>query len=127
IAHLQHPTQFKPHQFQAYADLAKAYQQDKQLDRAAEQLDTAIRLAETQELERPVLAVLYQNRARLHLEREDLEAALRDFEQAGAAAPSAEGHAERGRLLQRLKRYPDALAAFDAALQIRPGFTEIHL
>jgi len=58
VAELQHAIQLKPQQFQAYADLAKAYQQDKQLDRAAEQLDTAIRLAQTRELERPVLAAL---------------------------------------------------------------------
>src|SRR5262249_6047070 len=46
VTQLQSAIHLKPDQFQAYADLAKAYQQGKQLDRAAEQLDQAIRIAE---------------------------------------------------------------------------------
>jgi serine/threonine protein kinase/Tfp pilus assembly protein PilF len=130
VAELQGAIRLKPHQFQAYANLAKAYQQGKQLDRAAEQLDEAVRLAEelaeARELERPVLAVLYQNRARLHVERQDPEAALRDFERALAAAPSGDAHAERGHVLQGLGRHRDAVTAFAAALQLRPGFTEVY-
>jgi serine/threonine protein kinase/Tfp pilus assembly protein PilF len=130
VAELEHAVRLKPHQFQAYANLANAYQQDKQLDRAARQLDEAVRLAEkraeARELERPVLAGLYQNRARLHVQRQDLEAALRDFERAIAAAPSADAHAERGQVLLDLGRERDAVTAFEAALQLRPGFAEVY-
>ncbi|MCI0464179.1 MAG: protein kinase [Gemmataceae bacterium] len=142
VAELEHATRLKPHQFQAYANLAKAHQQAQQPDRAAEQLDLAIRLAEqlaeAGELDRPVLALLYQNRARLHVGRianpsdprtdwqSGLQAALRDFDQAIAVAPSADVHAERGHLLQRLQRGRDAVTAFEAALQLRPDFLEVH-
>src|SRR5262249_18734307 len=102
----------------------------KQLDRAAEQLDQAIRiaekLAEARELERPVLALLYHNRARLHVEHQELKAALQDFERAVAAAPSADAHAERGHVLHHLQRYHGAVTAFEAALQLRPGFVEVY-
>jgi tetratricopeptide (TPR) repeat protein len=130
VAELRHAIRLKPHQFQAYANLAKAYHQDKQLDQAVEQLDQAIRLAEklaeARELERPVLALLYHSRARLQVDRQELAAALRDFERAGAAAPSADAHAERGHVLQRLQRYRDAVTAFEAALRLRPDFVEVY-
>jgi tetratricopeptide (TPR) repeat protein len=126
VAELRHAIRLKPHQFQAYANLAKAYHQGKQLDQAVEQLDQAIRLAEARELERPVLALLYHSRARLHVDRQEPAAALRDFERALAAAPSADAHAERGHVLHDLGRYREALTAFEAALQLRPGFTEVY-
>jgi tetratricopeptide (TPR) repeat protein len=130
VAELRHAIRLKPHQFQAYADLAKAYHQDKQLDQAVEQLDQAIRLAEklteARELDQPVLALLYRNRAQLQVERNELAAALRDFERAVAAAPSADAHVECGHVLQRLERYRDAVTAFEAALQLRPDLVAVY-
>jgi tetratricopeptide (TPR) repeat protein len=130
VAELRHAIGLKPHQFQAYVDLAKAYHLGKQHDQALEQLDEGIRLAEklaeARELERPVLALLYHSRAQLRVDRQELAAALRDFERALAAAPSANAHAERGNVLHLRRRDREAVTEFEAALRLRPDFVEVY-
>src|SRR5207302_9454504 len=86
------------------------------------------------EKEPALLALLYRNRARLHLERQDLNAALQDYNRAIKQEPPASKSAElgrthnqRGHLLYRLERYDEAVAAYDQALAILPEYASAHL
>jgi eukaryotic-like serine/threonine-protein kinase len=130
IADLRHAITLQPGRYQAYANLAKAYQQQKSFDAAAGQLDRAIevagRLVAAGGLERSALALLHHNRGRLHLERQDPDAALRDFEQAIRVAPHAGDHAERGRILHRRRKYQEAVAAYDTALSLQPASVAVY-
>jgi tetratricopeptide (TPR) repeat protein len=107
-----------PGQSEAYVNLAEAYRGQKRFDTAAEQLGKAIGL-------RPESALSYRNRASLFLESGDAIAALRDFEQALRLEPAdspfvAPIEIERARILDAQERYPEAIAACDAALGARP-------
>src|SRR5262249_55002428 len=107
----------KPREYQAYVNLAQAYRHRKDLDLALAQLNRAVELE-------PSLAHLYRLRARLHLERREPPLALKDFEQAIARENTSspflpDDHVERGRLLLNVRKYPEALAAFEAALSLR--------
>jgi tetratricopeptide (TPR) repeat protein len=71
----------------------------------------------------PALAHVYRLRARLHVQRKEPDLALSDFDRAiqheTANSPlTAEDHVERGRLLLRIRKYPEALASFDRALRL---------
>lgn len=116
---LKQAISLRPRQYQGYVNLAQAYLKGQQLERAVEQLDQAIELE-------PQVASLYRTRARLHLLRQNQSAALADLDQVvrletTAATPAlADDHFERGRLLHVQQDFPAALAAFDAALQLRP-------
>jgi tetratricopeptide (TPR) repeat protein/tRNA A-37 threonylcarbamoyl transferase component Bud32 len=108
VVDFQKAIALRPEQYQAYADLAQAYQQLQRWDDAAEQLERALRLE-------PGRPALYRLRARLALQRRDWAGALRDFEETikaeGRESPSpavAEDHVERGRLLHRDRRYAEA-------------------
>src|SRR5262249_24236935 len=120
----------KPGRYQAHANLARAYQQQKDLDAAARQLDQAIkvagRLVAAGELKRSELALLHHNRGQLHLGRRDTDAALRDFEQAIRLGPLAEAHAERGRILHRDRKHQEAVAAYKAALSLQPTYAAVY-
>ena len=122
IADLVEAIRLKPGQYQAYANLGLAYAGLRRWGEAIEQLDLAIARAAEQ-------AILYRNRALVNLNRDDLDAALRDFGEAirlasGPSPSLASDQAHRGRILHRGKRYEEALAAFDAALKIRPDDRE---
>jgi tetratricopeptide (TPR) repeat protein len=112
----------RPDKYQAYANLARVYQQKKKLDDAHQQLDEAVRLGEqlfkAGQIEALALAALHHNRAKVCWELGKLDAAEEDFDQAIRIAPSAEGHAERGRFLYVRQRYAEAVPAYDAALAI---------
>src|SRR5262249_54148472 len=63
-----------------------------------------------------------------------IKSALRDFDRAialdlpGAKAPAAaDDHVQKGILLQRDKRYDEALGAYDAALKINEANAPAHL
>ncbi len=114
VADLQTAITLKPKEYQAYVNLADAYRQRKQLDLAVEQLQRTVQLE-------PELAHVYRLRARLHLERQEPALALSDFDQAirreNPSSPLyADDQVERGRLLLRDRKYPEALAAFETAL-----------
>jgi serine/threonine protein kinase/tetratricopeptide (TPR) repeat protein len=107
----------KPKAYQAYANLAYAYRDLKQLDLALAELDHAVQLE-------PTLAHLFRLRARLHLERQEPTLALQDFTQSiqheQASSPYLpDDHVDRGWLLLRDQQYTAALASFDAALHLR--------
>jgi tetratricopeptide (TPR) repeat protein len=116
IADLNSAIQLKPKEYQAYVNLANAYRYQSKLDLALEQLNRAIQIDATQ-------AHLYRLRARLLLERKEPALALADFNRAIERESSenpfyVEDLVERGRLLLREQKSGEALASFDAALQV---------
>jgi tetratricopeptide (TPR) repeat protein len=130
VADFEKAIALQPGQYQAYLNLAQAYQQAREWDRALIQLDAAVVRAAT-------LPVLYWVRARVQVERRDLEAALRDCDLALELVlkqPAAQQQAQllplftlRGQVLTRLKRYEEALAAYDLAARTPAGRSEPSL
>ena len=117
IADLNVAIKLKPKEYQAYVNLANAYLRLNKLDLALEQLNTAIDLD-------PAQAHLYRLRARLRLERKEPASALADFDRAidreNPINPFyADDLVERGRLLLRVQKFPEALESFDAALALQ--------
>jgi tetratricopeptide (TPR) repeat protein len=114
----------RPGQYQAYLNLAQAYRQDRQWDKALAQLDAAVARATE-------LPAVYWVRARLQVERSDLEAALRDCDlavQLTRKQPAPQQQAQlvplftlRGQILTGLKRYQEALTAYSLALRNAPA------
>jgi serine/threonine protein kinase/Tfp pilus assembly protein PilF len=104
------------------------------LDRAAEQLDRAVEVARANAAQVPDLQLLYRSRGRLHLRRNQPGAALRDFRQAidlepraGPSPEVASDHVTCARILRQLEKYPEAEAAYEAALKVNPGDAEAQL
>ena len=129
VADLLHAISLKPGEYQARVTLAHVYQKQKKWAQATEQLKEAIRLE-------PDLAFLYRLQARLQRDRPEsnladaLHACKKAIELEQRAGPSpvlARDHVEHGRLLYRLRRDRDALAAYDEALKIPPVLASAHL
>jgi tetratricopeptide (TPR) repeat protein/tRNA A-37 threonylcarbamoyl transferase component Bud32 len=124
---LKRAVALRPDQYQAHASLAEAHGLDSRLDDAGRHLDKAIAVAGRDgDLKPATLALLHHRRARLHLQRGDRAAAVRDLKEAarlaGADRPlRARVDADRGRVLHLQERFPEALAAYDAALKADPG------
>jgi tetratricopeptide (TPR) repeat protein len=125
----------KPDRYQAHASLSQAYARQGQPAAAEAELDKAIAaarpLVDSQDLDAHTLALLHRQRARLRRERNDTSGAVRDLERAGereaaGSASRCQAHLERGHVLYRAGRYPEALAAYDAALEARPGDAAAH-
>jgi serine/threonine protein kinase/Tfp pilus assembly protein PilF len=149
----------EPNQFSAYLNLAKAYQEqahrkvqirsllssltppqlssviataalaycerDQLLGEAERQLDTAIK-------RKPDLALLHRARTRVHLERQNPQAALKDINVAIAkdgptSKSQAENYAEQGRVFINLKEHDKAIRACDAALKADQDYVVAHL
>ena len=119
VADLQQAIALRPRQHQGYVNLAQAYLKQQQLDAAIEQLNQAISLE-------PNVASLFRTRARLHLLQRHQAEALSDLDRAIRCETSdttpalADDHFERGRILHAQKDFSAALAAYDAALRLRP-------
>jgi serine/threonine protein kinase/Tfp pilus assembly protein PilF len=138
VADFQEAIRLKPDRYQAYMSLAKARQDQQNLAAAVHQLDQAIKisrpLVESRELEPSALTRLYQYRAELHRQRNDLKAALADLDLAIQAEPRdskssilAEVHVARGRILHVTRDFEKAVASYDAALRIRNNYPDAHL
>jgi tetratricopeptide (TPR) repeat protein len=118
----------KPGQYQAYAGLAQVHERRQEYLQAVARLDQAI-------ARKPGLASLYRWRARLRLDAlNQPEAALQDLDRAipldtgdGPSADLARDHAERGRVLHHEHRHTEALAAYERAVSLRPGYAQAHL
>ncbi len=113
-----------PDPFQAYINLAQAYQHLHRFDKALETLDRAIARSPNQ-------AILHRARAQTHrLQSQDLKA-IDDLDRAIALStaddPAQAGdRLERALILQQTGRYAEALAECDRALAIQPGRTDLH-
>jgi tetratricopeptide (TPR) repeat protein len=128
-ADLVRAVRLRPNQVSAYLDLASAYEKQGNLDGALHQLDEAIG-------RKGNIALLYRTRARLHLRRQQPDAALGDLELAiknEKAAPgssaerlAAEDHKEYGLIHHRAQRYEAAIAAYDRALVLSPTYEVPH-
>jgi serine/threonine protein kinase/Tfp pilus assembly protein PilF len=126
---LRYALRLKPKQFNAYLVLAEVFIDRKDHNAALAPLNRAIEL-------QPRLAVLHHKRGQVQRGRGDLPAALGDFTKAvelfaGPLSTTetevlADAHAQRGKILYLLRQYPAALAAFDAARKIRPGWPLLH-
>jgi tetratricopeptide (TPR) repeat protein/tRNA A-37 threonylcarbamoyl transferase component Bud32 len=115
--------------YNAWAGLAQVFQRQKRWDEAVEQFTQAI-------ARKPGWPPLYRGRAAVQIARDDLlpaqrAAALRDLEDAiRFEKPGnpilASDHTDRGELLRWDRRLEEALAASDAALQVRPDYDRAH-
>ncbi|MCI0458848.1 MAG: protein kinase, partial [Gemmataceae bacterium] len=123
VADLRQALTLKPKDYQAYLNLAQAYRKQHRLVQAVAMLDEAIG-------HQPKLAELYRERAQLHRQRQDWKAALADFEQALQLEPrgswSHVAHYERASILYENRRYPEAIAACEAALETRRDYPRAH-
>jgi tetratricopeptide (TPR) repeat protein len=137
IADFQAAIGLQPDRYQAYLNLAHAYQRQQKLDLAVAQLNQAVDrarpLLRANQLEPSALAFLYHHRAWLHWQRRDLDAALADFGRAvcvpAAAAQyplRAQDHACCGRIRAQQQRHHDAVRAYDTALRIDPTYAEAY-
>jgi serine/threonine protein kinase/Tfp pilus assembly protein PilF len=138
VADFQQAIRLKPERYQAYMNLAKAYQDQKNLVAAQDQLEKAIGisrpLVQTKELEPSAMTRLYQFRAELHRQQHDLKAALADLDLAIQVEPLdakseilADVHAARGQILHSTKDYARAVDAYDAALRVRENYPDVYL
>ena len=128
IADFQVAIKLRPKQYETYANLAEAYVQKKKWSQAKDALNQALAL-------RPKDPSLYRTRARLFLHKEylDLTQALSDLEMAlGLVGPAAAGivvagdHYEKGVILARLQKHPQAVAAFRACLKAWPNHVRAY-
>ncbi|MBV8314537.1 MAG: tetratricopeptide repeat protein, partial [Planctomycetaceae bacterium] len=129
VADLQEAIRLDARLYQAHAGLAQVLRQQGKPDEAIAQFTQAITL-------RPDLAPLDRGRAGVYQSRQDLtpdqgEAALRDLDEAvRREAPAnpvlALDHTNRARLLERVGRHAEALAACDAALRAVPDYADAH-
>jgi tetratricopeptide (TPR) repeat protein len=113
----------EPDELPAYFNLAKAYQDLRQLPDAQEQLDRAADRAGP-----AALADVFRSRAKVYEELNDWKAAVRDLEQAvrhepaGASCPAAAVDLRlMGQLLLKNGQADEALRAADAALTVTPN------
>jgi serine/threonine protein kinase/lipoprotein NlpI len=128
VADLQAAIQLDGRRYQAFAELALAYQRRGKPDLAIAQFDRAIALA-------PGQAALYRGRAAVNIERSDSSSALReralsDLEQAIRLEKpdntvQAVDHTNRARLLHAAGREEKALEACEAAIRIA-DYAEAH-
>jgi tetratricopeptide (TPR) repeat protein len=122
-ADFQAAIDLRPQQYQAFLNLARV----RELQGRPQDALAALMAAVAKE---SGAASVYRSRARWHRQAEQLDAALEDLDRAIARAAGdgsetslvAEDHKERGVLLLRATRHAEALAAFDAALRMRPDF-----
>ena len=66
--------------------------------------------------------------AYLYLQMKKFEDALKSYDRALLINPGyAQGHYNRGIVLQQLRRLHEALASYDCALAVEPEYTEAHI
>ncbi len=122
VPDLTQATDLEPAELPAYFDLAKAYQDQRRLSQAREQLDRAADRAGS-----AALADVFRSRAKVQEELNDWKAAVSDLEQAvrhepaGPDGPAAADDLRlMGQLLLKNGQAAEALHAADAALAAAP-------
>jgi tetratricopeptide (TPR) repeat protein len=130
---LREAVALQPAQYHAYLSLAEARRRQDDPAGALRHMGEAVSAAEAlrarQELDDRTLALLYRQRARLHLKGQDPRAAAADLGRAVLLKgldddTLLQAQRERGQVLARAGRLDDALAAYDAALALRPKDAE---
>ena len=123
VSELRAAITLRPGWYHAYANLAQALRKQLKREQAIELLGRAIAAAPADSR-----LPLFRERARVHLERRDTAAALRDLDEAirletpgGSSDALASDHLERGRILASRGSYPEAARAYGKALEARPG------
>jgi tetratricopeptide (TPR) repeat protein len=126
VRDLQEAIKLRPKNLQPYTLLGEVRRQTKQYDQALALFDKAIELA-------PNYIEGYRTRARTALQAGNYEAALKDYERAIAHHPKAvqsvdlaEDHVQRGELLRRFRRFPEAVQAFDNSLLVSRDYPKAH-
>ncbi len=114
----------KPQEFQAYVDLAQAFQNRNRLDDALEALNQAIDRA-------PLQPIVHRARAQLHRLRSEDEQAKSDLDRAIGSSPAddpnlVDDYLERALIHQRGGRLADALSDCERALTLQPGRVDVH-
>jgi eukaryotic-like serine/threonine-protein kinase len=124
IADLRKAIEIRPTGYQAYVNLAQAFQTQRQYQDAIAELSRAIERD-------PRQPAIYRFRALMYLETKDLDAALADYELAiqhetPRSMSLVEDLIGRGKIYQDKKDHKKAVAAFDDALRIRPDYAPAH-
>jgi serine/threonine protein kinase/Flp pilus assembly protein TadD len=126
VADLAAAVTLQPEQCAARVNLARAFRDQNRFADAARETDAAVCL-------RPDLPWVYRARGQLRVKEGNLDAALRDFEEAirrepaeGLSTAFADEYVECGRIRQQQGRFTDAVADFDRALQKRPDHAVAH-
>ena len=119
IADLRRAIEIRPDGYQAHLNLGEALRRSGEPQQALEHLNQAVELA-------PRVSKCFRARGAAHLDRQQLEPALADFEQAiqleqKSSQWLAEIHFERARVLDRLGRPREAVNAYQSTLELSPG------
>lgn len=131
VSKLTEAIQLDPQNFGAVLNRGVAHEQMQQLDQALQDYDLAIRLV-------PSFGMAHQYRGHVHAARHDYELAINDYDQALRCAEAVQIDAQgqmlttkvptvyydRGNALFQLGRYQEAVASYDRALALSPGFTD---
>ncbi|MBL8799219.1 MAG: protein kinase [Planctomycetia bacterium] len=123
---LQEAIKMRPKNLQPYTLLGEVRRQTRKYGEALTLFGKAIELA-------PKYIEGYRTRARTALQTGDFQAALKDYEAAIAHHPPgvqsvdlAEDHVQRGELLRRFRKFPEAVQSFDDALRTFKDYPKAH-
>ncbi len=103
----------------AHNNLGRAYAAEGDVEQARQEFERAVEV-------RPDYAHGNYNLAVLLMEQGELDAAEKHFEVAAAGLPSAQTFSDWGNCLLRQRRPEDAIAKYERAIEVRPGFADAH-
>ena len=106
--------------FDALHLLGVIFWQTRQLERAVELIDKAIKIS-------PNNAAFYSNRGNALQGLKQFDAAIASYDKAIQLKPGyAEAYYNRGNALQDLKQFDAAIASYDKAIQLKPDYVEVY-
>ena len=106
--------------FDALHLLGVIFWQTRQLERAVELIDKAIKIS-------PNNAAFYSNRGNALQGLKQFDAAIASYDKAIQLKPDyADAYSNRGFALQGLKQFDAAIASYDKAIQLKPGYAEAY-
>ena len=106
--------------FDALHLLGVIFWQTRQLERAVELIDKAIKIS-------PNNAAFYSNRGNALQGLKQFDAAIADYDKAIQLKPDlADAYSNRGLALQDLKQFDAAIASYDKAIQLKPDLADAY-
>ena len=106
--------------FDALHLLGVIFWQTRQLERAVELIDKAIKIS-------PNNAAFYSNRGNALQGLKQFDAAIASYDKAIQLKPDyADAYSNRGLALQGLKQFDAAIASYDEAIQLKPDYAEAY-